>query len=195
MAVQTASAVHAPRLVDALADAFYEDPVMAWLLPDSRSRAVRLRRFFAIELKAVGLSRGRVWATEDSSGAAIVTPPGEWRLPWSVQLRHARGFAAAFGARLPHAAALLSMMERRHPREPHHYIAYVGVEPSRQGQGLGSALLEPTLACCDEAGLPAYLEATSPRNVTLYERLGFIATGELRLASSPPLVPMRREPR
>jgi GNAT superfamily N-acetyltransferase len=177
-----------------MAAAFYEDPVLGWLLPHARSRSARLRRFFDLELRAVGLARGLVWATEDLTGAAITTPPGKWRLPWAVQLRHGPTFARVFGARLPHAAVLLQLMENRHPREPHHYIAYVGVEPSRQGRGLGAALLEPTLARCDEAGLPAYLEATSPRNVALYERLGFALTGRLTVGSSPPLVLMRRPP-
>jgi hypothetical protein len=54
--------------------------------------------------------------------------------------------------------------------------------------------MEPTLRGCDQARLPAYLEATSPRNVSLYERLGFVILDELRLASSPPLILMRRPP-
>ena len=37
-------------------------------------------------------------------------------------------------------------IESRHPREPHLYLAVVGVRPERQGQGLGSALLGPGLA-------------------------------------------------
>jgi len=47
---------------------------------------------------------------------------------------------------------------------------------------------------CDVETLPAYLEATSERNVALYERLGFEHLGELRLNNSPPLWPMRRPP-
>lgn len=183
-----------PRLVEALAAAFFDDPVLGWLMPADRSRPERLRRFFEIELRAVGLARGTVWTTDGLGGAAITTPPGMWRLPWGTTLRHARGFARAFGARLGHATTLLQLMEHRHLREPHHYFPYIGVAPAAQGRGLGTRLMAPTLDLCDRDGLPAYLEATSERNAALYARLGFERVDELRLGASPPLQLMARPP-
>jgi GNAT superfamily N-acetyltransferase len=177
-----------------LAAAFYEDPVFGWLMPAERRRHGALRRFFEIELRTVGLARGTVWTTDEVEGAALSLPPGTWRLPWSVALRHGVGFARAFGARLPHAVALLQLMERRHVREPHHYFSYIGVVPARQGQGLGTRLMQPTLERCDAARLPAYLGASSERNAALYERLGFRLIDELTLGGSPPLLLMLRRP-
>lgn len=192
--IRTAQASDVPALAAALAVAFFDDPVMAWLLPDAETRQERLRRFFELELRLVGLGQGTVWTTQDHGGAAITTPPGEWRLPWFVAVRHGLAFTRAFGTRLPVASALLQRMEHRHLREPHYYIPYVGVVPERQGRGLGTQLMRPTLELCDERGLPVYLEGTSPRNVTLYQRLGFEILDELRLRDSPPLVRMRRPP-
>lgn len=63
----------------------------------------------------------------------------------------------------------------------------MGVLPSMQGRGLGSALMRPTLDRCDREGLPAYLEASSERSTALYERLGFRVTRELRIGGSPSL--------
>jgi RimJ/RimL family protein N-acetyltransferase len=62
---------------------------------------------------------------------------------------------------------------------------YVGVATRFQGQGLGAALLRPTLDRCDREGLPAYLEASSERSAALYERLGFVHLGELRVPDGP----------
>jgi GNAT superfamily N-acetyltransferase len=62
-----------------------------------------------------------------------------------------------------------------------------------QGNGYGSALLQASLARCDADGVPAYLEATSERNVPLYERYGFVKLGTIQAGSSPPLTPMLRE--
>ncbi|MFZ0555634.1 MAG: GNAT family N-acetyltransferase [Nitrososphaeraceae archaeon] len=36
-----------------------------------------------------------------------------------------------------------------HPKEPHWYFPLLGVDPLHQGNGLGSALLQHTLAVCD----------------------------------------------
>lgn len=176
-----------------LAAAFFDDPVWSWLLPDDARRRTQLERFFAIETRIVA-AHGKVWANGDGSAVALWLAPGEWRLPPREQVRHGRAFLRAFGGRLPRATALLAAMERRHVREPHHYLAYVGVAPSMQGRGLGTELLRPMLERCDAEGLPAYLEASSPRNAALYERLGFEARDELRFMGSPPLRLMLRPP-
>jgi GNAT superfamily N-acetyltransferase len=82
-----------------------------------------------------------------------------------------------------------------HPEVPHWYLPLIGTDPARQSQGYGSALLRHALAICDAAMLPAYLEATSPRNVPFYQRHGFEALGTIQVADSPPITPMLRRPR
>ncbi|TDC98808.1 GNAT family N-acetyltransferase [Nonomuraea deserti] len=71
----------------------------------------------------------------------------------------------------------------------------MGVIRGRQGTGLGSAMLRHRLGRADADGLPAYLEASSPRSRALYERHGFEELGEpVRVADSPLLWPMWRRP-
>lgn len=183
----------AARLEAVMARAFHDDPVIGWLLPDASRRPAGLRRFFGIELRHVSLPRGCVWTTSDLSAAALVLPPGRWRVPLSATLREGR----AFGAGLGRAARLGMAMEWRHAREvqgPHYYVRDVGVLPEMQGRGLGSALMAPTLERCDREGLPAYLEASSERSAALYERLGFGHLSELSVLGSPPLRLMQRPP-
>jgi GNAT superfamily N-acetyltransferase len=173
-----------------LAEAFFEDPILAWLMPQDSKRLARLRRYFAIELRHLALPRGRVWTTSDLAGAALSLPPGAWRSPLRVTLLE----GSAFGVHLSRAARLGAAIEWRHLRGAHYYVRDVGVLPSMQGHGLGSALLRPTLERCDREGLPAYLEASSERSAALYERLGFQITRELRVGGSPPLRLMVRPP-
>lgn len=82
-----------------------------------------------------------------------------------------------------------------HPEEPHWYLAMIGVDPSRQGRGLGSALLKAALRVVDEAGAPAYLESSNPRNTPLYERFGFQVMGKVAPGDFPGLEPMWRPAR
>lgn len=181
-------------LSSTLAAAFQDDPIFTWLIPNSDRRLSRLARFFKLELRHIVLPAGRVWTTDGATGASLELPPGAWKMPLSAQLQHGRAFTQVFGARLPHAMALITRMERRHLREPHYYIPYIGIAPHAQGKGLGTALLRATLERCDRERTTAYLEATSERNVALYLRLGFEHLGEFNLRSSPPLWPMRRPP-
>jgi ribosomal protein S18 acetylase RimI-like enzyme len=71
----------------------------------------------------------------------------------------------------------------------------IGVDPTGQGRGLGSALISHTLARADAEEMPAYLDATSERSVPLYERHGFEVTEEFHLPKGgPPLWRMWRDP-
>jgi GNAT superfamily N-acetyltransferase len=182
------------QLAGVLAAAFHDDPVFVWLLPGQAQRPARLRRFFSLQMRAAERAHGTVQTTTSLAGAAISLPPGQWHQPWPAQLRHAPGYLRAFGAQLPRAARLLARAESRHPQQPHHYFPFIGVAPDHQGQGIGSILMGPTLALCDQASLPAYLEASSERNAALYHRLGFELTGELHYGGSQPLRLMLRPP-
>ena len=91
-------------------------------------------------------------------------------------------------------ASLLEQMERYHPKEPLWYLPLIGVDPARQGRGVGSALMRYALALCDRDKRSAYLESTNPRNVPLYQRHGFELLGTIQAGSSPTLFPMLRKP-
>ncbi|WP_418153741.1 GNAT family N-acetyltransferase [Actinoalloteichus caeruleus] len=91
----------------------------------------------------------------------------------------AAAFEAVYGPHAPRMATVRRMTEERHPAgEPHWYLQQMGVRPDHRGRGVGGALLRHQLARIDEAGRPAYLEASSPRAAALYERYGFRALGE-----------------
>ena len=91
--------------------------------------------------------------------------------------------------------ALMEQVGNGHPDEPHWFLPAVGVDPMRQGQGYGSALMARSLERCDQDHAVAYLESSNPRNVALYERFGFEVTGRLQAGSSPTVVTMTRAAR
>src|SRR5204863_8595994 len=118
---------------------------------------------------------------------AVWAPPDGWRVPVGATIREAVPMVRVFGRRLPLALWTRLRLERRHPHRPaSHYLTVMGVEPSAQGRGLGSALLQPVLGEADREGVPAYLEASTPRSRALYERNGFAVTGEVRLPRNGP---------
>jgi len=192
--VRAATHADVATLSRALAAAFAEDPIFGWLLRDEARRNDRLLRFFALEVGEIVIPSGAAWMPLDGSGACLELPPGGWRMPLRTQALHAPRFVSVFGRALPRALATITKMERRHLREPHVYVPYVGVAPEAQGAGLGSRLLGRTLERADAEALPTYLEATSERNAALYARLGFEHLGAFTVLGSPPLWPMRRPP-
>jgi GNAT superfamily N-acetyltransferase len=81
-----------------------------------------------------------------------------------------------------------TLLDQSRPRGlPHHHLAILAVRPGRQGQGIGSALLDAHHQALDQAGLAACLEASSDRNRLLYLRHGYTDSGPpIRLPGGPP---------
>ena len=79
---------------------------------------------------------------------------------------------------------------------PHWYLAAIDVEPCRQGQGVGGALMQPILARADNAGTHCYLETHRESNVRLYQKHGFVVTRHVAVPGHPvPVWAMLRQPR
>jgi GNAT superfamily N-acetyltransferase len=180
-------------LADVLARAFYDDPVMQWLIRDSRQRYARLKRFFRAELDVYD-RKNRVLTTTDLSAVSMWSSPGNWQVAPLDVLRGSPRLLGAFRLRAVTGLRLLTEMEREHPKEHHWYLGIVGADPGRQGRGAGRAVITPVLDECDTEGIPAYLESSKPSNVPYYERFGFRVIKEIQVGDSPPIFPMWRDP-
>ena len=175
-----------------LHEVFREDPVSRWVFPDPARMEAAHPRLFGAFLDH-GLQHGSVLATADGSGAAV------WFAVEGGDLRGGEDLGARLAEvdpdndRLP---TLGELTEAVHPTERDHaYLQAIAVAQDQQGRGLGAALLAPTLRQCDREGLPAYLEASSPRSRGLYERHGFVCLEPVvQLPDGPPMYPMWREP-
>ena len=180
-----------------LADAFNDDPVFNWLIPpDAPDHAARMLSFFT-SMSRVYLRAGKpCYVAGDGCAAALWGAPGSWELPMAEMAVEADEQVAAFGERIETAVELQLQIEGLHPQDPpHHYLAYLGTTRASQGQGFGSQLLRDVLDKADADQVPAYLESSNERNLTLYRRHGFEVVEELRaLGSGPSIWRMWREP-
>jgi ribosomal protein S18 acetylase RimI-like enzyme len=185
-----------PRIAQALARAFEDDPVMTWIFPRDAERLTRLERMFSLFLRRIWLRHGECYTVDELFGAALWLPPGEWHLGPLAQLRIVPSTIAVMGRSVSRGMAAVQAMEKRHPKEPaHYYLPVLGIEPEFQGRGFGGALLQPVLARCDRDRMGAYLESSKRRNVALYERHGFRVVEELELPKAgPPIWRMWRDP-
>ena len=184
-----ATLADAPRLAQALASAFQDDPVIAWIFPDQHRRAV----LPALDGLQPGLPprpglddcrRGRRWLPRPGAGSCRARSGSGYCRLWSGSLLRT---ASVLGA--------LERMEEQHPRDRSHWYLFIfGTEQAAQGQGLGSALLAQVLARVDADGMPAYLESSSERSLALYGRHGREVTSEVAILV-PRIWPMWREPR
>jgi ribosomal protein S18 acetylase RimI-like enzyme len=174
-----------------LVTAFAGDPVIRWVYPEPDRYLECFPRLVEV-LGAASFERSTADLHPEGAAAAIwIEPEAEPDEEAVVGLLS----DTVAAARLSDVLGLLERMGHHHPQTPTWYLPFIGVDPGRQGEGLGGELLARGAAQADSDRLPAYLEASSPRNRALYERHGFEVTGEIRVTDSPPLWPMLRHPR
>lgn len=180
-----------------LGRAFVDDPVFGWLMQGRRDLEGGLTRVFGSFAGSVARTAdGRVLLDPQRRAAALWLPPGHAKVPLAELVRSAPGLLRAFGPGLLRALRLLTVVERHHPERPHWYLEAIGTVPSSRGKGVGPSLMAPVLEACDAARLPAYLESSNPRNISFYERHGFVTQPLFALPPGCPVItPMWREPR
>ena len=164
---------------------------MRWLLPDTNVYIEYWPRIIDA-FAGNAFEHGTAHEVDGFAGVALWFPPG------------VGSDDAAFSALLEEIATdsnqrdldgFFGQMGDLHPTFDHWYLPLAGVDPPAQGRGLGSSLLKHALETCDRDGLPAYLEATAPRNRDMYARHGFDEIGVIQEGGSPPLWRMLRQPR
>lgn len=188
MTVHTVPAHQREQAVATIVAAFSNDPVTRWAYPGAASYLAGFPSFVRA-FAGRAFVHNTAFTTEHAT--ALWLPPGvapdvdalvaclQHTVPPRLQ---------------PDLFGLMEAMDRVHPKEPHWYLPLIGTDPAYQGIGLGAALLRHTLALCDRERLPAYLESTNPRNISLYERHGFVRVGAIQYGSSPSMTAMLRKP-
>ena len=189
--VRAASEREQQAVIDVITLAFSTDPMARWAFPHPQT-------YLAIMPETIkafggnGFAHRTVHLVDDGGAAAMWLPPGVQ--PDSERLE-ALIEQHASPERQADMTQVFEQMDRFHPEEPCWYLPLIGVDPTSQGRGYGSALLRYALEQVDRTGAPAYLESSNPRNVPLYERHGFEVLGSIQAGSSPTVVPMLRRPR
>jgi ribosomal protein S18 acetylase RimI-like enzyme len=169
-----------------LTEALLADPFYAAITIDLEADEVARRRvlteYFRYSLREGHQIGAVVMPDGDPYGAAIwVLPQPFDAAQQAAEAKHA-AFAALLGPRgLANYHAILAFMEPAAQAvipAPSWYLSILGVAPQRQGQGLGRALLEPTLRAADRTGAGCFLETFNPASLRFYRRLGFTEVAE-----------------
>jgi ribosomal protein S18 acetylase RimI-like enzyme len=187
--------------IDVLKNAFRDDPIFGFYFPDSTLRVRVLGIFFSDVIRA-HMPFHHVYAAMERDrlvGAAVWRPPNAKVDGIRDRLRGlvTRSRLIALSPRV--ATKLLrgfAALEATHPRIPHWYLFFVGVDPEQRGRGVGAQLMAPVLRAADAAHVLCYLETPFPQTLPFYRKLGYEVSGEPQpFPGAPHLWAMTRSPR
>lgn len=190
--IRTAAEEDRSTVIDTLTLGFASDPFVRWLLPDS-SDYLAIGPQMTEAFGGGAIEAGSAFIADKGKAVALWIPPG---------LEHddneiGKILSANVRPEIKDdAKAMFADMDAYHSRNtPCWFLSMIAADPAWLGQGLGGALMKHALRRVDEDGLPAYLESSNPRNISLYMRHGFEILGEIRHGSSPVITPMLRPAR
>ena len=180
------------HLAEILSSAFVEDPFYTFVFPDAERRT-RLLPWLFNKLINYANHYGLVLVDSEYHGISIWLGPKHTRL---LPLGVLRDGLFLFPFKVSHLelkrsimlAQVSNQLHRQAVSTPHFYLEAVGVEPLRQGKGLGRALVQAGLFRADELNVPCYLEPHNPTNLGFYVSLGFNIVGSKQAFPSAPQV-------
>ncbi len=188
--VRVAASSEQAGVISVLTLAFADDPVCRRLYPDP----TQYLTFFPEFVRLYGgraFDHGSAHFIENHGGAALWIPPDIH--PDDESLEQLLDSSVEDAAK-PELFDVYAAMKTHHPKEPHWFLPLIGIDPSMQGQGLGTTLMLHGLTACDREHMPAYLDSTHPNNIPFYERFGFELLATIEIGGHPPVYPMLRRP-
>jgi ribosomal protein S18 acetylase RimI-like enzyme len=175
-------------VVAVLVSAFHDDPTWSWAFPDPSLRAEQHRRLWGLFVEGA-LRYPWVWLAPGDTATSVWIPPNGTELSDEQEAALEPAIVEMLGADAAPVIQAFELFDRAHPREvPHFYLSLLATRVEHRGRGYGLGLLAGNLRLIDEAGMPAYLEASNPANVALYERHGFEVRSSFKLPGDGPEV-------
>lgn len=183
-----------------LASAFRDNPGFVAMFPRADGRRREQMLVPCMEGFVASMLRyGMVHAVRDQQrivAVALSFRPHQFPPPPLATLMQAKGPLRAGIRTVLRFAKTDMQLRRHHPRYPHFYLWFLGVEPDQQGRGFGSLLLRSLSELADAEQMPCCLETDTQRNVKLYERHGYVLDAEATIpALDVPFWFMSRPPR
>jgi ribosomal protein S18 acetylase RimI-like enzyme len=160
-----------------LARAFDDSPVFLAVLAhmgEARRRAALARvKWGFVQAIVRHHDASAIWVGDELAGVRLVVAPGGYPPSLSQEVWLSLGCATTGPTAILRFLRLGAYVTRRHLAGPHYYLFEIGIDPSLQGRGLGTALLSDLHAKADRERMPCYLETDKTRLVRLYESHGY----------------------
>nr|KXH70596.1 MAG: hypothetical protein AM325_15675 [Candidatus Thorarchaeota archaeon SMTZ1-45] len=166
------------KVTETLVQAFFDDHLLCYFLPEPESRLRFLPKFFNYRVKN-GFLYGKILATsENIEGVVILTQSEYNEFSWLRAIRTGGiGLYRAAGSktlrRMREVESFVVSKRDECISEPHWYLGSLAVHPDYQGKGLASKLVRPVLSMCSSQNKPCVLETQDEGLVQIYKHYGF----------------------
>ena len=177
----------APEIVDALCDSFHDYPVMRYVVGEAGDEYDdRLHTLIGMFVLARVLLGDPILAIEEGGrivAVATTTPVGERQTHPEFPARREAVWKTLGDDAKARYEGLIEVWERSKVAGLHLHLNMLGVRASHAGRGLGRRLLDEVHAMSvrDPQSTGVTLSTEDPKNVPLYEHVGYRVIGHERI--------------
>ena len=183
MKVERLTKTHRDEAVETLVAAFWDYPVMRFVLGDTDRYPAHIRAMiglyadmrFARDWPVLGVRKeGKL------AGVALISDPETKPLPAAYAGIEERLRATIGEAAWQRMLAFENQSDGLEPKCPHYFVGMLGVLPEYQGTGLSRLIMDEAnrISSEDPRSEALCLSTESPGNLPYYEHLGFNVVGD-----------------
>jgi len=174
-------AINAERniVVEILTQSFSDNKSVNYTIKQDSRREQRIRKLMEYSFDVCKMF-GDVFITEDKKGCALVLMPDKKTTSLKSVMLDIKLVSSVIGiASARKAMSREAAIKKVHPNELLYYLWFIGVQPTEQGKGIGSSLLNEVIQEGRNKKRTICLETSTLKNIPWYEKHGFKPYREL----------------
>lgn len=166
-------------VAEILIRSFVDNKSINYIIKQDEKREQRLKHLMEYSFDICNLF-GDVFVSDDRKACALIVVPDRKKVTVkSILLDIKMVFSVTGLSNIKKAISRESAIQKIHPSVPLYYLWFIGVEPSQQGNGIGSKLLNEIIQKGLSENRTICLETSTLKNIPWYEKHGFKTYQEL----------------
>lgn len=166
-------------VVDILTQSFFDNKSVNYIIKQDGNKQLRIQALMDYSYNLCS-EFGNVYVNENSKACALVMYLDKKRTSFKSILWDIRFILQSIGiGNVKKTLQREAKIKKEHPLIPFTYLWFIGTEPSEQGNGIGTALMEQIISESEKLNRSIYLETSTCKNIPWYEKFGFQIYREL----------------
>jgi ribosomal protein S18 acetylase RimI-like enzyme len=166
-------------ITDILTRSFIDNKSINYIIKQDEKREQRIRGLMEYSFDICNLF-GDVFISDDRNGCALIVMPDRNKVTIKSILFNIKMVLSVIGlSNIKKVISRESAISKIHPGKSIYYLWFIGVQPSEQGRGIGSQLLNEIIQKGTSEKKTICLETSTIKNIPWYEKHGFKIYREL----------------
>lgn len=165
-------------ITDILTNSFADNKSVNYIIKQDSKRKTRIKKLMEYSFD-VCYSFGEVILSDDKNGCALILLPDKKKSTFWLDIKLI--FDAMGIANIKKAMQRESKIKKLQPKELMYYLWFIGVDPSAQNSGTGSALMKEIIKESESLHRSIFLETSTLKNIPWYQKFGFKIYNEIDL--------------